>query len=276
MCTLPGDVNLDGQVSLSDLNNLLNNYGSSGNWSAGDVNYDGQVSLSDLNYLLNNYGSSAPASYSLVVGSGDLASPAASFASPAVLDASTSQATGEVSSMVAATPVATAEESSAAVASSSMPVAAMAVEAPVAPVQTDDSSVTVVSDAVLLVSSGSDISSLAATSGSSATPSYWLADRATKGGVNPATLLSPIAATVERGSAVVDRAQLLTAVLQETDPAFGQGQSSLADLTDAALLLAKQRLGTNNQDLARALIGNQLSRQLVDAGFFVSARYKQC
>ncbi len=56
-CTVLGDANMDGTVSLADLNILLNNYGrTSATWGMGDFNYDGTVSLADLNLLLNNYG----------------------------------------------------------------------------------------------------------------------------------------------------------------------------------------------------------------------------
>jgi autotransporter-associated beta strand protein len=58
--TLIGDTNLDGTVNLTDLLNLLNNYGQAGrDWSQGDVNYDGSVNLTDLLDLLNNYGQTA-------------------------------------------------------------------------------------------------------------------------------------------------------------------------------------------------------------------------
>jgi hypothetical protein len=55
--TLVGDTNLDGTVNLTDLLNLLNSYGQTGqDWTQGDFNYDGSVNLTDLLSLLNNYG----------------------------------------------------------------------------------------------------------------------------------------------------------------------------------------------------------------------------
>jgi hypothetical protein len=59
---LVGDANLDGTVNLTDLLDLLNNYGQSGtDWTQGDFNYDGTVNLTDLLDLLNNYGQSTSA-----------------------------------------------------------------------------------------------------------------------------------------------------------------------------------------------------------------------
>ncbi len=49
--TVPGDVNLDGQVGLLDLDLIGQNWGQAGTWSDGDVNCDGQVSLLDLDVL---------------------------------------------------------------------------------------------------------------------------------------------------------------------------------------------------------------------------------
>ena len=61
---LPGDVNLDGQVTISDLTILLTNYGvtTGATWGTGDLNGDGAVGLSDLTILLTNYGASLAAS----------------------------------------------------------------------------------------------------------------------------------------------------------------------------------------------------------------------
>jgi arylsulfatase A-like enzyme len=60
---LGGDVNLDGEVSLLDLDLLGQNYGSAGGWAQGDFNGDGIVSLIDLDVLGQNYGNgSAPLS----------------------------------------------------------------------------------------------------------------------------------------------------------------------------------------------------------------------
>jgi hypothetical protein len=59
-------VNLDGTVNLTDLLDLLNNYGQSNtDWAKGDVNYDGTTNLTDLLDLLNNYGQSTTQGASL-------------------------------------------------------------------------------------------------------------------------------------------------------------------------------------------------------------------
>jgi hypothetical protein len=52
----PGDTNNDGVVDLTDLNNVLNNFGSTGTGNPGDDNSDHVVDLSDLNAVLNNFG----------------------------------------------------------------------------------------------------------------------------------------------------------------------------------------------------------------------------
>lgn len=57
---LPGDANLDGQVSLADLDILGQNFGSAGGWTDGDFNSDGQVTLSDLDILGQNFGAGTP------------------------------------------------------------------------------------------------------------------------------------------------------------------------------------------------------------------------
>lgn len=52
-----GDANLDGKVSLLDLNTLGKNFGQSGSsWEDADFNQDGTVSLDDLNLLGGNWG----------------------------------------------------------------------------------------------------------------------------------------------------------------------------------------------------------------------------
>lgn len=57
--TLPGDLDLDGDVDLSDLAQLLGNYGETGmTYTDGDIDGDGDVDLSDLAALLGNYGDS--------------------------------------------------------------------------------------------------------------------------------------------------------------------------------------------------------------------------
>lgn len=49
----PGDTDGDGQVTLTDLNNVRNNFGGTG---LGDANQDGRVDLEDLNAVRNNFG----------------------------------------------------------------------------------------------------------------------------------------------------------------------------------------------------------------------------
>src|SRR5439155_13280427 len=47
--TRAGDLNLDGQVSISDFLQLASNFNASGKtWEEGDVNYDGQVTIADF------------------------------------------------------------------------------------------------------------------------------------------------------------------------------------------------------------------------------------
>jgi hypothetical protein len=58
---LTGDTNNDGVVDLTDLNNVLNNFGSNGSGNPGDDNADNVVDLTDLNNVLNNFGSHAAA-----------------------------------------------------------------------------------------------------------------------------------------------------------------------------------------------------------------------
>lgn len=52
-----GDANLDGQVSLADLDVLGQNFGGPGEWTEGDFNGDGNVTLADLDILGQNFGS---------------------------------------------------------------------------------------------------------------------------------------------------------------------------------------------------------------------------
>lgn len=64
---LIGDTNHDGVVDLTDLNNILNNFGASGLNNPGDSNNDQVVDLTDLNNVLNHFGSSlAPSGLSIV------------------------------------------------------------------------------------------------------------------------------------------------------------------------------------------------------------------
>ena len=58
----PGDLDGDGDVDLSDLAQLLSNYGmtSGAVYEDGDLNGDGDVDLSDLAELLSHYGTTCP------------------------------------------------------------------------------------------------------------------------------------------------------------------------------------------------------------------------
>ena len=55
---IPGDLDHDGDVDLSDLAALLGNYGmtSGASYDEGDLDHDGDVDLSDLAELLSHYG----------------------------------------------------------------------------------------------------------------------------------------------------------------------------------------------------------------------------
>jgi hypothetical protein len=60
--TLIGDVDLDCDVELSDLAQLLGNYGATTGmtWNEGDLDNDGDIDLSDLAALLGSYGLTCP------------------------------------------------------------------------------------------------------------------------------------------------------------------------------------------------------------------------
>ena len=60
--TLIGDVDLDCDVELSDLAQLLGNYGATTGmtWGQGDLDGDGDIDLSDLAALLGSYGQTCP------------------------------------------------------------------------------------------------------------------------------------------------------------------------------------------------------------------------
>ena len=61
-CSLPGDLDNDRDVDLTDLATLLANFGtqSGGTPADGDVDGDTDVDLSDLSSLLANFGSTCP------------------------------------------------------------------------------------------------------------------------------------------------------------------------------------------------------------------------
>jgi autotransporter-associated beta strand protein len=56
--TRVGDLNLDGNVSISDFIDLASHFGGTGTWQEGDLNYDNAVSISDFIDLASNFGSS--------------------------------------------------------------------------------------------------------------------------------------------------------------------------------------------------------------------------
>lgn len=57
---LPGDTNGDQTVDLVDLNNVRNDFGSTGEGIAGDTNHDGVVDLTDLANVRNFFGVATP------------------------------------------------------------------------------------------------------------------------------------------------------------------------------------------------------------------------
>jgi hypothetical protein len=61
--TIPGDANLDANVTLADFNLLAANFGAAGTatWQTGDFNFDTNVDLADFNLLAGNFGLSASA-----------------------------------------------------------------------------------------------------------------------------------------------------------------------------------------------------------------------
>jgi hypothetical protein len=62
--TVPGDANLDGQVTFPDLVALAQNYNTiaTGQWQSGDFNYDGDINFADLVILAQHYNAALPAS----------------------------------------------------------------------------------------------------------------------------------------------------------------------------------------------------------------------
>ena len=53
-----GDLNLDGQDTISDFIDLASNVNSTGTWQEGDLNYDGNITISDFIDLASNFNSS--------------------------------------------------------------------------------------------------------------------------------------------------------------------------------------------------------------------------
>jgi len=53
-----GDLNLDGNVTISDFLDLASHFGTPGGWQEGDLNYDGSISISDFLDLASNFGTS--------------------------------------------------------------------------------------------------------------------------------------------------------------------------------------------------------------------------
>ena len=66
---LVGDTDDNGVVDLGDLNNVLNNFGATGE-NVGDNNDDDVVDLANLNNVLNNFGASGAAAALSVTKSG--------------------------------------------------------------------------------------------------------------------------------------------------------------------------------------------------------------
>ena len=69
--TKVGDLNLDGNVSISDFIDLASHFGGSDTWQEGDLNNDGQVTISDFIDLASNF-NSAYSGQVLPTSAGDL------------------------------------------------------------------------------------------------------------------------------------------------------------------------------------------------------------
>jgi fibronectin-binding autotransporter adhesin len=83
--TKKGDLNLDGQVTISDFIDLASNFnGTNKSWQEGDLNYDGSVAISDFIDLASNFGGSYAGSVGLA-SAADLRT-LASFASSVGVD----------------------------------------------------------------------------------------------------------------------------------------------------------------------------------------------
>ncbi len=57
--SLPGDLDLDGQVQFADFLAVSANFGMTGTYSQGDINCDGRVRFADFLILATNFGKSA-------------------------------------------------------------------------------------------------------------------------------------------------------------------------------------------------------------------------
>jgi hypothetical protein len=53
-----GDLNLDGQVTISDFIDLASHFNGVGTWQEGDLNYDGAITISDFIDLASNFNTS--------------------------------------------------------------------------------------------------------------------------------------------------------------------------------------------------------------------------
>jgi len=61
LVTITGDTDMDGDVDITDLNNVRNNFGGAGSPILGDTDEDNDVDISDLNAVRNNFGRSTRA-----------------------------------------------------------------------------------------------------------------------------------------------------------------------------------------------------------------------
>lgn len=56
---VPGDTDGDGDIDLTDLNNVQNNFGAASPPALGDTDGDGDIDLTDLNNVQNNFGATS-------------------------------------------------------------------------------------------------------------------------------------------------------------------------------------------------------------------------